>query len=224
MTDTEVSEPIRVVGVVGDAKYGSLRDEGVPTVYFALRQQPWFGRYPPTYQLLVDGDAASLAALARATVAELGAGASADTELLSAQLSASLSRERLMATISAFFGGLTLLLAVIGLYGVMSFHVARRFAEIGVRLALGSTRGGVFALVLRRAAGPLIVGLVLGALGSAAAVRAIASFAYGLDPYDPRLFTLPALALAVAALLSAAIPARRAADLDPALVLREGAE
>jgi ABC-type antimicrobial peptide transport system permease subunit len=163
-----------------------------------------------------------LAALVRATLEEAG-GAGVETSLLSAQLSASLARERLMASISVFFGGLALFLAVIGLYGVMSFHVTRRFPEIGVRLALGSSAGGVFGLVLRQAARPVAVGLVLGALGSLAATRTLAALLYGIEPHDVRALIFSALVLALAALGSAALPARRASRLDPAVVLRRDA-
>jgi ABC-type antimicrobial peptide transport system permease subunit len=163
-----------------------------------------------------------LAALVRATLEEAG-GAGVETSLLSAQLSASLARERLMASISVFFGGLALFLAVIGLYGVMSFHVTRRFPEIGVRLALGSSAGGVFGLVLRQAARPVAVGLVFGALGSLAATRTLAALLYGFEPHDVRALIFSALVLALAALGSAALPARRASRLDPAVVLRRDA-
>jgi predicted permease len=224
LTDTEVSEPFRVVGVVADAKYRSLRDEDVATVYFALRQQPvrWWNDYM-TFQVLPEPGAPPLDAAVRATVEAIAPGARADTSPLAARLSASLARERLLAIISGFFGGLTLLLAVIGLYGVMSFHVARRFPEIGVRLALGSTSIRVFALVLRQSARPVVIGLVLGTLGSLAATRMVASLLYGIGPRDARVLALSAAVLALAALGSAALPARRAARLDPVEVLRPDA-
>ncbi|MGD8815547.1 MAG: ADOP family duplicated permease, partial [Acidobacteriota bacterium] len=224
LNDTEVDGPIRVIGVVADAKYRSLRDEDLPTVYFALRQQPtaWWDDFM-TFQVLSEPAAPSLDAAVRAAVAGVAPGARAETSALAARLSASLARERLLAILSAFFGGLTLLLAVIGLYGVMSFHVARRFSEIGVRLALGSTGPKVFALVLRQSVRPVAIGLVLGTLGSLAVTRTVASLLYGIGPRDPRALLVSAAVLAVAALGSAALPARRAARLDPVEVLRPDA-
>jgi predicted permease len=225
LNDTEVSAPIRVIGVVRDAKYRSLREAETPTAYFALRQQAaaraWGSSL--TFHVLPEPGAPSPAAAVRAVVEGIAAGARAETSMLSEQLSASLARERLLAMISGFFGSLALFLAVIGLYGVMSFNVSRRFPEIGVRLALGATQGGVFALVLRQAARPVLIGLLLGGLGSLTAARAIASFLYGLGPYDPRALALSAAVLAIAAMASAAIPAQRAARLDPAVVLRQEA-
>jgi predicted permease len=221
LNDTEVSPPFRVVGLVRDAKYRSLRESETLTAYFALLQEAarvWGSSL--TFQVLPEAEEPPPATAVRAAVEGIAEGARAETSMLSEHLSASLAQERLLAMISGFFGSLALFLAVIGLYGVMSFNVSRRFQEIGVRLALGATEGGVFALVLRQAARPVAVGLVLGSAGSLAAARTIASSLYGMGPYDPSALAVSAAVLAGAAMASAAIPARRAARLDPAVVLR----
>ena len=220
LSDTEVGDPFVVVGVVADAAYRSLRDSETPTVYFALRQQPArLFRRSMTYHVLPVRGASPMPGV-RAVVEAIGGNIRMTVSPLAAQLSASLARERLLAAISASFGALALFLAVLGLYGVMSFNVVRRFPEIGVRLALGSSAGGVFALVLRQAAVPVALGLVLGAFGTLAAGGTLESFVYGIDPYDLRVVAACALLLAGAAMASAALPAWRAAQLDPAGVLR----
>ena len=224
LSDTEVSDSFLVVGVVRDAKYRTLRDDALPTVYFSLPQQPafYFGS-SLTYQLLPEDDVEPPLAVIRAAVEGAVTGARARITPLSERLSASLARERLLALISGFFGGLALFLAVIGLYGVMAFNVSRRLREIGVRLALGSSRRGVFGLVLAHAAVPVAVGLVLGGLAGIVAARTLESLLYGIRATDPRILLLAATTLALAAMLSAAIPARRASRLDPAVVLRQDA-
>lgn len=220
MSDTEVGEPILVVGVARDAVYRSLREQDTATAYFALRQQParFFGG-TVTYHVLPVPGAAPLPGL-QAAAEDVAGNVRMSASPLSAQLSASLARERLLATISAAFGLLALFLAVLGLYGVMSFNVVRRFPEIGVRLALGSSVGAVFGLVLRQAAWPVAAGLGLGALGTAGAAGTVESLVYGVDPYDARILVGCAVVLALAATASAALPARRAARLDPLVVLR----
>ncbi|HVS63244.1 MAG TPA: ABC transporter permease [Thermoanaerobaculia bacterium] len=219
----EVSEPIRVVGVVRDAKLRSLRDENTATIYTALRQQPpFFWGSTLTFQVLPEIGVRSLEPAIHAVLEDGPMRTRAQTTLLSDRLSASVARERLLALIATFFASLTLFLAVVGLYGVMSFHVSRRLHEIGIRMALGAGESGVFALVLRQAARPVLFGVVLGALGSLAAVRAIASLLYGVSPHDVRVLVASAALLTGGALASAALPARRASRADPAVVLRCG--
>src|SRR5262249_33668030 len=134
---------------------------------------------------------------------------------------ASLTRERLLATLSGFFGGLALLLATIGLYGVMSYNVARRRNEIGIRMALGAEGAMVLRMVLREV-GLLVGAGVVGGLGATlAATRLIESFVYGRTVRDPLTLAMAAALLGAVALLAGYVPARRAAHMDPMAALRD---
>jgi ABC-type antimicrobial peptide transport system permease subunit len=138
-----------------------------------------------------------------------------------AMLQDSLLRERLMATLSGFFGFLAVVLATIGLYGVMSYMVARRRSEIGIRMALGADRGDVLGLVLREAGMLLAVGLVIGTGLAIAVGRTTSSLLFGLKPTDPVTIGLSVGLLAVVAIMASFLPAMRAAQLEPMLALRE---
>jgi putative ABC transport system permease protein len=130
-------------------------------------------------------------------------------------------QDRLLARLSIAFGLVAVLLVAVGLYGVLSYGVARRTSEIGVRKALGATDGGLVALVLRETGGLVVVGLLAGAGLAAAAVQLIASRLYGLSPADPTAFAAAGLGLVAVAGLAAWVPAWRAARVDPVIALRD---
>jgi ABC-type antimicrobial peptide transport system permease subunit len=153
-------------------------------------------------------------------VADVNPGISIESQVLTERISDSLLRERLMATLSGAFGLLAALLAALGLYGVISYMVAQRRKEIGVRMALGASRGRVVILVLREAAVLVAVGLVIGAVLALWAGRAAGSLLFGIVPYDAVTMIAAAGLLAIVALVSSFIPARRAAALDPMVALR----
>jgi ABC-type antimicrobial peptide transport system permease subunit len=132
----------------------------------------------------------------------------------------SLLAERLLATLSGFFGALAVVLAMIGLYGVMSYTVAERTSEIGIRMALGAGRADVTAMILRKAATLLMTGLALGAGLSLAAASAASTLLFGLKPRDPATLAIAAAVLAAVALGASYLPARRAAALDPIASLK----
>jgi ABC-type antimicrobial peptide transport system permease subunit len=142
--------------------------------------------------------------------------------LLSEQVSASLLQERIVAMLSGFFGGLALLLAGLGLYGVTSYAVSRRRTEIGIRMALGAAPGSVVRMVLTRVALLVGIGIVLGAGTSLWASRFVTTLLYGLEPRDPVTFGIAAFVLAAIGAMAGWIPAHRAARIDPARVLRDG--
>jgi putative ABC transport system permease protein len=123
--------------------------------------------------------------------------------------------------LAGFFGGLAGLLAVIGLYGILSYMVARRRSEIGIRMALGADRRIVTRLVVREALKLLVVGLAIGAALAAAAARSARSLLFGLEPGDPATMVGAIVGLTVVAVLAAYWPARRAARLNPVMALRE---
>jgi ABC-type antimicrobial peptide transport system permease subunit len=140
---------------------------------------------------------------------------------LQRQIADSLTRERVLALLSGFFGALALLLAVIGLYGIMAYNVARRRNEIGIRMALGSARSRVLRMVLGEASWLIGIGLVLGMVLAWAGTRLVASFLYGLSPHDATTFVVSAALLGGAGLAACALPAWRASRVEPMSALRE---
>ena len=136
-------------------------------------------------------------------------------------LGANILQERLVATLSGFFGVLALLLAALGLYGVMSYSVTRRRNEIGIRMALGAEPGTVIALVLKNVAMITGAGLVAGAFVAAQTGRFINALLYNLAANDQTMIVVTAITLTVAAVLAGYLPARRAAQIDPMTALRE---
>jgi putative ABC transport system permease protein len=215
--------PLEIVGVVADAVYRNIRDPAPPTMYVPLSQ-----RKEPASAINVSLRAAALAPglLTKSVTSAIGdvdRDLALSFRLLADQVNASLIQERVIAMLSGFFGGLALVLAGLGLYGVTSYSVSRRRAEIGLRLALGAQPGAVLRLVLRRVALLQLGGIGCGAAMSFWASPLVSTLLFGLQPRDPwTLATAAGLLLTIGALAGWA-PARRAAALDPAHVLREDA-
>jgi ABC-type antimicrobial peptide transport system permease subunit len=179
---------------------------------------------PIDMSISVRASAGSPMRLARTIAAALTA---ADPNLMFAfrpltdQVGASLTQERLIAMLSGFFGVLALLLAGLGLYGLAAYSVACRRAEIGIRMALGSTGAGVVRLVVSRAAWLVAAGILIGVGVSAWASTFVATLLYGLDPRDPPTMIGAGVMLVIVGIVAAWLPALRASRLDPATVLRE---
>jgi ABC-type antimicrobial peptide transport system permease subunit len=144
-----------------------------------------------------------------------------DVVSLSDHIGRSLVQQKLVARLATFFGLLALLLACIGLYGVMSYGVARRTNEIGIRMALGARGVSVLWLVLREALVLVVIGLVVGLFASRALTKTASSLLYDLTPNDPLTIALATLLLVVVALVAGYLPARRASRVDPMVALRE---
>jgi ABC-type antimicrobial peptide transport system permease subunit len=136
-------------------------------------------------------------------------------------ISGTLTRERLLAVLTGFFGAVAALLASIGLYGVLAYQTVRRRGEIGIRMALGATRRQILQLVLQEAALLISAGLVIGLVGALALSQAAASLLFGVSPRDPIHLGAAALALASAAAIGSLIPGRQASRLDPMDALRD---
>jgi predicted permease len=214
------SDPIEIVGVVGDTKYSSLRDSAQAIMYFPDAQQS----LPNDRMELVvrtDGPPLAVAPAVRATLEHIDPHVSIEVRTLAQQLDQSMGLMRTVGTLSGFFGTLALLLAAIGVYGIMAYSVARRRTEIGVRLALGAAQTRVIRMVLGETGRMVLAGVVVGTALSVVATRLIRTFLYGLEPRDPATLAGSALTLLLIGLIAAGVPAIRAARLDPGAALRE---
>jgi predicted permease len=210
----------QVIGVVKDIKYEEVGENPLLSVYVACAQdtEPWADI---TFELRSERPVESFIPAVRAAIGEVNRGISLEFRNFETQIDESLLQPRMVALLSAFFGGLALLLAMIGLYGVTAYGVARRQAEIGIRMALGAQPGSVVWLVLREVAAMLALGTVLGLAASLAAGRLVASLLYGVKPYDAAPLLIAAVVLGIATGIAAYLPAHRAARLDPMAALRE---
>ncbi len=211
----------RIIGIVGNAKYMNLREPDPLTLYLPYTQST---KGVPSLSFVIktkNGPAAIYPAF-RAALHEIAPDIPIGVvESMQEQVDDSLGRERLMASLSVFFAVLALLLTSIGLYGILSYAVARRSGEIGLRMALGARRGNVIWLVLHETIGHIAIGLAAGILAVLAMSRLIKSLLYGIVPNDPGNLVLAVLILTAVAMLAAYLPAWRASRLDPMLALRE---
>ena len=216
----ETAAQIEIVGIARDAKYSSLREEINPTIYL-----PWLqelaGVGSMSFEVRTAGDPSSSVAAIRQAVREVDGNlplSGIRTQLEQADLS--LTTERLFTRLLIFFGLIALLLAAIGLYGVMAYSVAQRTQEIGIRMALGAQRGDVLKLIVRQGMSLVVGGVGLGLVGAIALTRVITALLFGVTAKDPVTFASVATLLAVVALLACYIPARRATKVDPLVALR----
>lgn len=214
--------PREIVGVVSDSILASPSERTIPTLFEPFAQ--WGATLPPQISISVRAAAGPPAALTGAIAAALLAedpDLSFSARPLAAQVDASLARNRLLAWVSGVFGALALLLAGVGLYGITAYAVGQRRMELGLRMALGANRRGIVELVLLRVAFLVLAGVVIGAAASALMSQLTASLLYGVEPRDPATFAAATLTLVTVGMLAAAVPAYRAALVDPWTVLRE---
>jgi putative ABC transport system permease protein len=209
-----------VVGLVRDTKYYDLRDEFAPEVYLTTAQ----GDQPDEYTGLLIRSNLPMGTLTQElknALAEASPEIGEEFHVMQTNIRDSLLRERLMAALSGFFGALATLLAMMGLFGVMSNFVARRTGEIGLRIALGAQQRNILGMVLGEAGTMLVIGLAVGAALALALGKTAGAMLFGLRPYDPLTISLSAVALTAVAILASYLPARRAARLDPMAALRD---
>ena len=219
-TPSSPEEVNEIVGVVKNTKYRSIRRPADAIAYLDIAQDKDADN---SMQVLVRSKLPmeTVEAAIRRSMREVSSGISFDFEGLQDQIRQSLLAERLLATLSRFFGGLAVVLAMIGLYGVMSYTVAEPTSEIGIRMALGARRGDVTAMILRKAATLLAAGLAVGVGLSLVAGSAASALLFGLKPRDPAMLTIAVAVLAAVALGASYLPARRAAALDPIASLKD---
>jgi predicted permease len=208
-----------VIGVVKDTKYTSLRDYMPPITFVPFTQNPqplglvqMVIRYSePRSQVIAD---------IKRRIRELHPETSVQFKPVETLIRDGLMLERLMAWLSGFFGALAALLAMIGLYGVMSYMVERRKHEIGVRIALGATRRRVMVLIGRETAMLVLAGVTIGAIASLAVARGLGALLFELSPGDPRTLIAAASVLSLIAAIASGLPAFRASRVDPMVALR----
>jgi predicted permease len=214
----EHSEDIEVVGIVRDAKYGDLTEETKPMAYYPYSQSI---SYLGNFEVNFSGEAGSILAETRRAIKEVNRDLPiVEAVRMSEHVGRSLVQQKLIARLSSFFGLLALLLACIGLFGIMSYTVAKRTNEIGIRMALGAGRGDVLRLVFREGLTPVVIGVAIGLPAAIMGGRLITSLLFGLTPADPLTIGLASLLLLGVAAFAGYLPARRASRVDPMTALR----
>ena len=208
---------MQIVGLAKDTISESLREAPPPTVYL-----PFFARPTefPAFVVHASGSLTRVASELRRVLQTEMPGSAVQIHTLTAQVEAALVQERLMATLAAGFGALALILAAIGLYGLLAYTVARRSSELGIRMALGASRASLIWLILQNALRLLAFGLLAGILAAMAASHWIAAMLFGLTATDPSTLCIAAAVLLAAGLLAGYLPARHASRIDPMSCLR----
>ena len=216
----EPPQSYEIVGLVKDSKYSDLRAASPEQAFLAESQN---AQPAPFLQAVVRTTipTSTVSVEATAALGEMHPAILLQFSTLEQTIRNSLASERLMATLSGFFGGLAMLIATIGLYGVMSYTVARRRTEIGIRMALGADRAAVVRMIVGEAAKLLAAGLIVGAGLAIAGGQFAATLLFGLKPWDPVTLGAGTAGLGLVALLASWIPAQRAAGLAPTTALRE---
>jgi predicted permease len=216
--DIGTEKGFEIAGVVNSASLWKPQSREPMAVYYSLMQQPEYNG--PQISIRVAGDPMAVAPSARRILASMGTHFALHTETLEAPVDRFLSGERMIAVLSTFFGGRALLLASVGLYGLMSYAVTRRTSEIGIRMALGAQRGNVLRLILREVSWLVLAGLAVGIPVALAASRLISGLLFGISATDPVTIASSAAILLTVALFAGYLPARRASRIDPMTALR----
>jgi ABC-type antimicrobial peptide transport system permease subunit len=218
-SDPGTPTEMEIIGIVKDIKYTNLRDE-IPEQAFI----PYMGSHyvsDTTVYLRTVGDPNQLITSIRAKVREMDANLPIYAmRTMETQISNSLSTERMIASLSTVFGFVATVLAIIGLYGVMSYSVAQRTREIGIRMALGAEQGKVIEMVMREVLTLIAIGVAVGVPAALLLTRVVKSQLYGLEAHDPWTLGLATGLLAMVACAAGYIPALRASRVDPMRALR----
>ena len=217
-----VQDDFEIVGVVADTRYQDLRTPDKPMAYLPLEQ----AIDPITTAVVAvrgPGDVTRLAPSIRAIATEtVPGGFVTGIATLEQQVEMSLVRERMLALLATFFAALALILACIGLYGVMAYRVVRRTREIGIRIAIGARQGSVIWMMVRETLLLVGIGAALGTLASLAANTYIATQLFGVTPRDPLAIVVALSILGLVTLVAGYVPARQASRIDPVRALRAG--
>jgi putative ABC transport system permease protein len=213
-------EPVwsTIVGVVGDVKYNGLADAVQPAIYYPIAQNPTWGSIVIKTDL---ADPLSLTAAVRNEVRKIDPDLPLTNVMtMEDRLSDAVAQPRFRTTLIALFAVVALILACVGIYGVISYSVTLRTHEIGIRMALGAQTGDVLTMVIRQAIVLAVIGIALGLSASYALTSLMSKLLFGVQPTDPATFVLTAAILSITALLASYLPARRATKIDPLEALR----
>lgn len=211
--------PAEVIGVVGNQRERGLDEDPTLTVYM-----PSYGAGPGPAQFVVhtSGAPTAVAPTLRSILREVDPNLPlANVQMLDEVVSRSVAPRKFNMVLLTIFAGVALLLAMIGVYGVLAYSVARRTAEIGLRVALGASPGDVLRLIVGQGMRPIVLGIVLGIVGALALSRGISSLLFGIKPMDPVTYAAVALLVGVTAVVACYLPARRAVSVDPVTALRQ---
>jgi putative ABC transport system permease protein len=208
---------LTIVGIVGDTHEYGLDAPPRPTVYVNLFQRP---HSAITLTMLSDADTRLVASAARGILQDLDPEIPATFQTFSQVYSASLGSRKFNLTLIGFFAITALLLATVGVFGVMAYSVSRRTREIGVRVALGAESGDVLRMILGQGLRTIFIGVAIGIAGSLALTRTVASLLFGVTATDPLTYAAVTGLLILIALLACWVPARRATRVDPLVALR----
>jgi len=207
-----------IIGVVGDVRQADLETEARATIYWPYPRSP-YGTM--TLAVRTAGGPAAVISSVRTILRELDPNlALANVQTMDEVVSRSVAQRRLTMVLLAIFAGSALLLAAVGIYGVIAYSVTQRTQEIGIRLALGAQQGDVLRMIVGQAAALAAAGILLGAAGAALLTRLMTDLLFGVQPFDPLTFGAVAAVLAAVALLASYVPGRRATQVDPVVALR----
>jgi predicted permease len=209
---------LEIIGVAKNTNLRGLRAMPPPTVYLAYSQLT--GDFPSTLEIRASGSVGQVASAIQKEIQRKLPDTPIEVRGLSAQVDAAMVQERMMATLAGGFGALALILACVGLYGLLNYSVARRTKEIGIRMALGARQTHVIGMEIRSAVRLVMLGMVLGLPAAWVLSRWIKSLLFGLTPTDPATIAAAAILLSAAALMAAYLPARRASRVDALTALR----
>ena len=221
VADPAVTGTWQIVGIVRDAKYNSPAEKPKPFAYLAVAQLTGDDRYAYCLQIRTAGDPAKITGEVRAALAAIDANLPLlEIRTIAEDVNHLTDEQQFISQLSGFFSLLALSLACVGLYGVMTYNVARRTNEIGVRMALGAPEGGILWMVLKESLLLLVIGVALGVPAALAASHVIRAGLFGVSPSDPFTLGIAVLVLAAVILGAAYLPARRATKIDPMVALR----
>jgi putative ABC transport system permease protein len=215
----KLDPPVEVVGVSKDAKYESVREETYPTAFRPISQVG--AREAENFELRIALPQAAMRKEIQNAVASVNPEIPVEIHTLAAQVDDSMTPERMLAALAAFFGGLALVLAMVGLYGTLSYLVTQRRVEFGIRMALGATPQSILGLVMRHVTGLLLGGIAAGTGLSLAVTRFLGAMLFGIEARDPVTMAMGGALMAAVSLAAGFLAARRATKVDPMVALRQ---